>query len=128
MFQYGTLHIIDVLHAASHSNIQSLLVCGGLSRNLLFVQTQADVAKLPVLCPQESESVLIGAAVLGACAAGAFPDLQTAIMAMGGYADIVIPRDKEHRYLHTISLLLKWCFGSGQRLHVALVLIVYHQT
>ncbi|XP_023703163.1 FGGY carbohydrate kinase domain-containing protein [Cryptotermes secundus] len=95
---YGTLHIIDVLHAANHSNIQSLLMCGGLSRNPLFVQTQADVAKLPVLCPQESESVLVGAAILGACAAGEFPDVQTAIMAMGGSADIVIPRDKEHRY------------------------------
>jgi ribulose kinase len=97
MFQYGTLHIIDVLRAANHSNIQSLLLCGGLSRNPLFVQTQADVANLPVLCPRESESVLIGAAILGACAAGAFPDVHAAIMAMGGDADIVSPRDDEYR-------------------------------
>lgn len=112
--QYGTLHIIDVLHAANHSNIQSLLVCGGLSRSALFVQTQADVANLPVLCPQESESVLVGAAVLGACAAGVFPDVQTAIKVMGGEADIVNPRDEEHRYVFTCFvtaaeiLLLLW--------------------
>jgi ribulose kinase len=97
MFQYGTLHIIDVLRAANHSNIQSLLLCGGLSHNPLFVQTQADVAKLPVLCPHESESVLIGAAILGACATRAYPDIHTAIMAMGGDADIISPRDKEYR-------------------------------
>jgi ribulose kinase len=60
------------------------------------------VANLSILCPRESESVLVGAAILGACAAGAFPDVQTAIKAMGGDADIVHPRDEEHRYLHTI--------------------------
>lgn len=102
IFQYGTLHIIDVLHSTNHSNIQSLLVCGGLSHNPLFVQTQADVANLPILCPKESESVLVGAAILGACAAGAFPDVQTAVKAMGGDANIVSPRDEEHRYLHDV--------------------------
>jgi FGGY-family pentulose kinase len=95
---YGTLHIIDVLHSTNHPNIQSLLVCGGLSHNPLFVQTQADVANLPILCPKESESVLVGAAILGACAAGTFPDVQTAVKAMGGDANIVSPRDEEHRY------------------------------
>jgi len=99
---YGTLHIIDVLHSTNHSNIQSLLVCGGLSHNPLFVQTQADVANLPILCPKESESVLVGAAILGACAAGAFPDVQTAIKAMGGDANIVSPREEEHRYLQAL--------------------------
>lgn len=105
---------MHVLCAANHSDIQSLLVCGGLSRNPLFVQTQADVANLPVLCPRESESVLIGAAILGACSAGAFPDVQTALKVMGGEADIVSPRHKEHRYLHALSLL-KYCIGYGQR-------------
>jgi ribulose kinase len=118
MFQYGTLHIIDVLRAANHSDIQSLLVCGGLSRSPLFVQTQADVANLPVLCPRESESVLVGAAILGACAAGVFPDVQTAVMAMGGEADIVSPIDKEHRYLHVLSLPLKYCTVCGQRPYI----------
>jgi ribulose kinase len=68
----------------------------------LFVQTQADVANLAILCPRESESVLVGAAILGACAAGAFPDVQTAIKAMGGDADIVSPRVEEHRYIHAL--------------------------
>ncbi|XP_069704948.1 FGGY carbohydrate kinase domain-containing protein [Periplaneta americana] len=95
---YGTRHIVDVLRAAGHSEVRSLLICGGLSRSPLFVQTQADVADLPVLCPCETESVLVGAAILGACAAGVFPDVCTAIRMMGGAADIVWPRQHEHRY------------------------------
>ncbi|PSN39166.1 FGGY carbohydrate kinase domain-containing protein [Blattella germanica] len=95
---YGTLHIIDALRSANHSEIESVLICGGLSRNSLFVQTQADVTRLPVLCPKESESVLVGAAILGACAAGAFADIQTAIQEMGGQADIVNPNKEEYRY------------------------------
>jgi ribulose kinase len=75
------------------------------------------VANLPVLCPQKSESVLVGAAILGACAAGVFPDVQTAIKVMGGEADIISPRDKEYRYLHALSLLLKYCICYGQRFY-----------
>ena len=63
----------------------------------MFVQMHADVTGLPVLCPQETESVLIGAAILGACAAGTFSDIQTAIKEMGGKADIVYPDTKETR-------------------------------
>jgi ribulose kinase len=76
------------------------------------------VANLPVLCPRKSESVLIGAAILGACAAGAFPDVQTAIETMGGDADIVSPRDREHRYVHALSWFLKCSSGYRQRFYV----------
>lgn len=43
-------------------------ICGGLSKSELFVQTQADVLGLPVIQPHEKESVLLGAAMLGAAA------------------------------------------------------------
>lgn len=57
----------------------SLLMCGGLSKNQLFVQTHADACALPVLLPEENEMVLVGAAILGACAADAYPDLEVNI-------------------------------------------------
>lgn len=66
-------------------------MCGGLSQNPLFIQTQADVLGLPVLCPKERESVLVGSAILGSCAAKAFTSVYEAIKVMGGSANVVHP-------------------------------------
>ncbi|GLH03762.1 uncharacterized protein GBIM_09616 [Gryllus bimaculatus] len=95
---YGTQHIIEVLRASGYADFQSILICGGLSSNPLFVQTQADVVGMPVLCPHEAESVLLGAAILGACAAGEFSNIQAAIVGMGGKANVVQPNPEDHRY------------------------------
>lgn len=89
--QYGTKHILEALIKQKH-NIQSILICGGLSQNPLFVQIQADVLSLPVLIPTERESVLLGAAILGSCAAGTFPTVTKAIRAMAGTASVIKPR------------------------------------
>lgn len=51
-------------------------MCGGLSKNKLFVQTYADVCRMPVLEPVESEMVLLGAAILGAMAAKEYTSLE----------------------------------------------------
>lgn len=62
-----------------------------MSKNELFIQTQADVANLPVVCPAEIESVLLGSAILGACASGCFPNVNAALKAMGGSGKSVKP-------------------------------------
>ncbi|XP_012055305.1 PREDICTED: FGGY carbohydrate kinase domain-containing protein [Atta cephalotes] len=93
---YGTKHIIEVLSAAGH-NIESILVCGGLSQNPLFIQIQADVLALPVLCPVERESVLVGAAILGACATRKYSIHET-IQRMAGSANIVKPTSECYKY------------------------------
>ncbi|EFA09750.1 FGGY carbohydrate kinase domain-containing protein [Tribolium castaneum] len=87
---YGTRHILESLIKSGHF-IESVLICGGLSKNYLFTQTQADVVNLPVVCPEEIESVLLGSAILGACAAKYFPDMTTAIKSMGGKGKVVSP-------------------------------------
>uniref|UniRef100_A0A3Q2QQN7 FGGY carbohydrate kinase domain containing n=1 Tax=Fundulus heteroclitus TaxID=8078 RepID=A0A3Q2QQN7_FUNHE len=63
----GTRHILDAMREAGH-DIRTLFLCGGLSKNLLFVQIQANATGLPVVLPNQTEAVLAGAAVLGACA------------------------------------------------------------
>ncbi|XP_013180624.1 PREDICTED: FGGY carbohydrate kinase domain-containing protein [Papilio xuthus] len=88
---YGTRHIIEALVEAGYEPFKSLLICGGLSKDPLFVQIQADVVALPVLKPYESESVLLGSAILGACASQYFNNVQVAIETMGGKADVVPP-------------------------------------
>uniref|UniRef100_A0A2I3RNZ1 FGGY carbohydrate kinase domain-containing protein n=1 Tax=Pan troglodytes TaxID=9598 RepID=A0A2I3RNZ1_PANTR len=71
----GTRFIIEAMEAAGHS-ISTLFLCGGLSKNPLFVQMHADITGMPVVLSQEVESVLVGAAILGACASGDFASVQ----------------------------------------------------
>jgi ribulose kinase len=49
--------------------IRVATICGGLSKSELFVQTHCDVLGIPVVRPEQTESVLLGAAMLGAAAA-----------------------------------------------------------
>ncbi|XP_058462179.1 FGGY carbohydrate kinase domain-containing protein [Malaya genurostris] len=88
---YGTRHILDVLAKSGREPIRSILLCGGLSKNALFVQTHADICSIPVLLPHETEAVLLGSAIMGACAAGIYNDLKVAASEMGGTAEIVKP-------------------------------------
>ncbi|XP_055531896.1 FGGY carbohydrate kinase domain-containing protein [Wyeomyia smithii] len=88
---YGTRHIMNVLARSGRESIRSILLCGGLSKNSLFVQTHADICSVPVLLPLETEAVLLGSAIMGACAANVYVDLETAAAKMGGQAEVVKP-------------------------------------
>uniref|UniRef100_A0A8C5H8E7 FGGY carbohydrate kinase domain-containing protein n=1 Tax=Gouania willdenowi TaxID=441366 RepID=A0A8C5H8E7_GOUWI len=71
----GTLHILEAMKGAGH-DIRTLFLCGGLSKNPLFVQIQANATGLPVVLPDQMEAVLVGAAVLGACASQDYKNIQ----------------------------------------------------
>lgn len=88
---YGTRHILESLKSSGYTEIKSTLICGGLSKNPLFTAAQADVCNLPVVCPEEIESVLLGSAILGACASGHFKTMTEAITSMGGEGKVVQP-------------------------------------
>ncbi|XP_034241342.1 FGGY carbohydrate kinase domain-containing protein [Thrips palmi] len=88
---YGTKQIMNALYEKGITNIESVLLCGGLSRNPMFVQVHADVLGLPVLCAKEPESVLLGSAMLAAYAAGVYFTVGEAMISMGGSADVVTP-------------------------------------
>lgn len=92
LLQYGTLHILDTLQASGRPPISTLILGGGLSRNALYVQTHADVCERTVLLPQRADMVLLGAAMLGARAAGDFGTLQAASGRMAGLAQRIEPR------------------------------------
>lgn len=79
---------------ASGHNLKSILICGGLSKNKLFVQTQTDVANIPVVCPEESEAVILGSSILAASAANYFGDMDTAIRKMGGSGNVIRPDER----------------------------------
>ncbi|XP_041127166.1 FGGY carbohydrate kinase domain-containing protein [Polyodon spathula] len=111
----GTRHILDSLQAAGH-RISTLCMCGGLSKNLLFVQMHADITGLPVVLSREVESVLVGAAILGACASGDFHSIQEAMGRMAGAGKIIESNpehssfyDKKYKVFRRLVELQKEC-------------------
>ncbi|CAJ0938509.1 unnamed protein product [Ranitomeya imitator] len=89
----GTRHILDTMKSSGH-NISSLFLCGGLSKNPLFVQMHADITGLPVILSKEVESVLVGAAILGACASRDFTSIMLLALANRERYPIMTSMDK----------------------------------
>ncbi|KAF8033582.1 hypothetical protein BT93_C0006 [Corymbia citriodora subsp. variegata] len=87
---YGTRHIVEHCNAHGH-RIDTLLACGGLAKNPLFLQEHADIIGCPIILPRESESVLLGAAILGAVAAKKYSSLGEAMKAMNAAGLVIHP-------------------------------------
>lgn len=95
---YSTKHIIESLYAAGREKFKAILICGGLSKNKLFVQANADICEIPMLISSEVESVLLGASMLGATASGSFPNLLSAITELSNEAFQIEPDKSSFNY------------------------------
>ncbi|SEP95851.1 FGGY-family pentulose kinase [Faunimonas pinastri] len=78
---YGLADVIDALKAKGIP-CELLVISGGASRSALTRQILADATGVPVALAATPEPVLLGAAMLGAVAAGAHPTLGDAAAAM----------------------------------------------
>lgn len=104
---HGTRHIVDAMNAAGY-RIDTLVACGGDTKNPIFLREHADVTGCRIVLPREPEAVLLGAAILGAVAAGAHPDIEAAMAAMTAAASTIEPsggavrayHDRKHRVFH----------------------------
>ncbi|GAB2291486.1 hypothetical protein Dimus_025741 [Dionaea muscipula] len=97
---YGTRHIVEHCNAHGHE-IGTLIACGGLAKNPLYIQEHADITGYPIILPRESESVLLGAAILGAVAAKKYPSLHEAMKALNASGQVVYPsKDPKVRKYH----------------------------
>lgn len=92
---YQTKHIIDTMTENGHAPIETIWVTGGLIKNRLYLQAHADATGCTLVLPQEQEAVLLGSAVLGARAAGAFPDLPSAMSQMSSVGELIEPYQLE---------------------------------
>ncbi|XP_067642778.1 FGGY carbohydrate kinase domain-containing protein isoform X2 [Eurosta solidaginis] len=96
---YGTRHIIDnLVEKYKRVPYTSMLFCGGLAKNNIYVQAHADICHLPAVIPDEQEMVLVGAAMLGACAARAFENLEATSKHMGGTGVLIKSKTSTHAY------------------------------
>jgi len=87
---HGTRHIIDALNAKGY-RIDTILACGGGTKNPVFIREHADITGCKIVLPREPEAVLLGSAVLGAVAAGCFASVLAAMAAMNAVGRAVTP-------------------------------------
>ncbi len=87
---YGTRHIIDEMEKQGYK-IEQINACGGGTKNALWIQEHANATQRPVHLPKEPEAVLLGSAILGAVAAGAFGSIQEAMGAMCHAGEVIEP-------------------------------------
>lgn len=87
---YGARHILEALRKKGYT-IRTLLVCGGGTKNPVFLREHADITGCALVLPKEPEAVLLGSAVLGAVAAGRFESVTAAMEAMNGAGREIAP-------------------------------------
>jgi len=86
---YSTRQILENLEAAGVPPVEVLFMCGGVSKNPVFVSQHAEITGRMVATPRDDETVLIGAATAGACAGGSFKDLESAMKGMNHVGNVV---------------------------------------
>lgn len=96
---YGLRQIVET-QTAHGAPVRRIAISGGAGRHPLIRQLLADATGLPVDVADCDEPVLLGAAMLGAVAAAAYPDLRSAMAAMSRVAQTFEPASSKQRALH----------------------------
>jgi D-ribulokinase len=96
---YGLRQIVEASRAKG-AQIEALVLSGGAGRHALVRQLLADTTGLPVEIPASPEPVLLGAAILGATAAGAYPGIGAAMATMTRHDCVVPPASGAIAALH----------------------------
>jgi glycerol kinase len=73
---FQTREVLDAMNADSGAELTALKVDGGMVRNELLMQFQADILGVPVVCPVVSETTALGAAYAAGLAVGVWSGAQ----------------------------------------------------
>lgn len=90
----GTRHIIEVMNEAGYE-IDTIMACGGGTKNSVFLQEHANATGCMILLPEESEAVLLGSAMLGSVAADFYSDIPDAMNTMSRISKSVMPQTEK---------------------------------
>ena len=79
--------------------IERIISTGGGAKSALWCQLKANVTGLEFVVPQETEAALLGSAIMGAVAAGAYPDINAAyaVATEGHRRNSFLPQWSEER-------------------------------
>ncbi|WP_320198646.1 FGGY-family carbohydrate kinase [Agrobacterium sp. rho-13.3] len=87
---YGLRQIIDA-QAEAGAHVKRVVISGGAGQHDLVRQILADACGKQVVATQSDEPVLLGSAILGAVASGAFADIASAMKSMSQAQHIYDP-------------------------------------
>ncbi len=87
---YGTRHIIEAMNRQGY-RIDTLFMCGGGTKNPVFLREHADITGCKLVLPREPEAVLLGAAVLGTVASRDQGSVLAAMRAMNRAGALIKP-------------------------------------
>lgn len=96
---YGLRQIIEASRRQG-ATINAVAISGGAGSHPLARQLLADCTGLPVLVPAQVEPVLLGAAMLGATASGAFASLREAMSVMSSVGATFAPAGGDFTQFH----------------------------
>lgn len=87
---YGLRQIIEA-QVAQGIQVARVVLSGGAGRHPVVRQILADAAGVEVALPVAEEPVLLGSAILGGVASGAFSSIEKAMSAMTKFSDHIVP-------------------------------------
>lgn len=96
---YGLRQIIET-QSAQGAPVKTIAISGGAGAHPLIRQILADATGLSVEATTCEEPVLLGSAILGAVAAGAFPDIRSAMPVMSSQGEVYAPATGAVRRCH----------------------------
>ncbi|WP_316175698.1 MULTISPECIES: FGGY-family carbohydrate kinase [unclassified Bradyrhizobium] len=96
---YGLADVIDAF-AVNGVTSRTLVMAGGASRSPLVRQIMADTTGMAVALPGTQEPVLLGAAMLGAVASGAFRSIGDTMASMSSLGRLSDPTDPNIAAFH----------------------------
>jgi ribulose kinase len=94
---YGTKHIIEEMNKNGH-NIKLIFLCGGLSKNEIFVQELANITQTPIHIPSEKEVMVLGASILAAFAAKKYETIFDAMSSMSSVETEISPNSETFQF------------------------------
>ena len=94
---YGTRHIIEVMNQRGY-DISEIYMCGGHTKNEIFLKEHADITSCKIYLPKEREAVLLGTAILAAVAAGKYRDVVEAMKSMSRRGQVITPNSHYQKY------------------------------
>ncbi|MBN7806517.1 FGGY-family carbohydrate kinase [Agrobacterium rosae] len=96
---YGLRQIIEV-QAEAGANVERVVISGGAGQHDLVRQVLADACGKSVVATVSEEPVLLGSAILGAVASGAFSDARSAMTSLCRVAKIYTPAGGDLAAIH----------------------------
>jgi len=90
---YGLRQIIET-QAKSGASVERVVISGGAGASPLVRQILADACCKPVVATEADEPVLLGSAILGSVAAGAFPNVNAAMSVLSKVNLEYVPSDQ----------------------------------